>query len=195
MDICLTQGVVLHTAAFQDRHQIATLFTLDYGVCKLFCPYSLSKRSPFFGCFSPMHQVEASWKNSVKELSRLLTASLLSTYPAIRTSFEVLQTGCGLLKAVAASQIPFKPAPLLFDLLVSYFTLLPLAQSPAAILASFQLKILRHEGLLSCDETFLDSALIHNLAFSTSANLLKELSLPNTLAEKISRAFYERIAS
>jgi DNA repair protein RecO (recombination protein O) len=45
--------------------------------------------------------------------------------------------------------MPHAPAPHLYQLLVSYLQNLPHCQFPHAAVASFQLKVLRHEGLIS----------------------------------------------
>lgn len=57
--------------------------------------------------------------------------------------------GCDLLQAVLGSQLPGKPSPQLYALLLIYLKKIPQTAYPWVLAASFRLKLLMHEGLIS----------------------------------------------
>jgi DNA repair protein RecO (recombination protein O) len=144
-----TEAIVLKVIPFQDAHQIATLFTPDLGLCKAIGSYSRSPKNALFGCMTPLSHIEVIFRPSKSDLLKIETASLLNPHQELRKSYDLLQLGCSLISCITEFQFPNKPAPLLFNLLKSYLSLLLEARSPEAILASFQLKLLRHEGLIA----------------------------------------------
>lgn len=199
-----SEGIVLQAIPFQDYHLISTLFTKGLGVQKLICPYARARRSPFSGHLLPLNHLEFEFRKTGKDLGRLENASLIESHADLRNSLAMLEGGCQLLKAVSDSQLFEKPAPLLFDLLCKYLALLPEARSPAAIVASFRLKLLRHDGLIAPKEGGLNQVLFQShfppfsleehaylwaLTMTTSSALLKELSLPDALPKRIEELF------
>jgi DNA repair protein RecO (recombination protein O) len=149
MSLHRTEAIILNATPFQDHHQIVSFFTPDLGLCKGICLHGKSPKNPQFGIFSPLHHVEVIFRESRNDLLKIQTGSLLNAHPFLRTSFDALQAACKLLAAVSKSQFPHKPAPMLFQLLKSYLEMFKEAKSPKTLLASFQLKLLRHEGLLA----------------------------------------------
>lgn len=210
-----TEGIVLSVVDFQDYHQIATLLTPDLGVQKLVGSRARSPRSALFGCFQPLNLLEINFRRTGRDLERAHNVTLLHAHVEIRQSLEKLSAGCGMLTAVSKSQMAHKPVPMLYALLKSYLALLAKAKDGNALLPSFQLKLLRHEGILAiqsqCSQCGLEAeeiaivggqvacathgqglsfskeetALFYALALSTSASLLQELAIPVSLASKI----------
>lgn len=214
-----TEAIVLNATPFQDHHQIVSFFTPNLGLCKGICLYSKSPKNARFGIFAPLHHVEVIFRESKNDLLKIQAGSLLNAHPFLRTSYDALEAALALLAGVLKSQFPHKPAPLLFQLLKSYLEMFKEARSPKALLASFQLKLLRHEGLLAvtnscglCQEepasiaihegqvvcsshsntsglTEEETALFYALALSTSTGLLKELEVQDGLAMKVHSLF------
>ena len=143
------EAIVLHTIPFQDSHQISTLFTREMGLCKAIGSFSRLPKNALFGSLTPLNHIEVIFRPSKSDLLKIASASILNAYSSIRTDYDLLHQACGMLNALMKFQFPHKPAPILFELLKSYLSMIPDAKSPEAILASFQLKLLRHEGLLS----------------------------------------------
>ncbi len=143
------EAIVLHAIPFQDSHPIATLFTREMGLCKAIGSYSRLPKNALFGTLTPLNHIEVLFRPSKSDLFKIETASILNAYAPIRKDYDLLQFSCGMLNALTKFQFPHKPAPILFELLKSYLSLIIEAKSPEAILASFQLKLLRHEGLIS----------------------------------------------
>lgn len=149
MSLHSTEAIILNAIPFQDHHQITTFFTPDLGVCKGISLHNKSPKNPLFGIFSPLHRVEVIFRKTNNDLLKIQTGSLLNAHLFLRTSYEPLQAACTLLALILKSQLPHKPAPLLFQLLKNYLEMFAKAKTPKTLLASFQLKLLRHEGLLS----------------------------------------------
>lgn len=143
------EAIVLHTIPFQDSHQISTLFTREMGLCKAIGSFSRLPKNALFGCLSPLNHIEVIFRPSKSDLFKIESASILNPYTPIRKNYDLLHQACGMLTCLTKFQFPHKPAPILFELLKSYLSLMVDAKSPEAILASFQLKLLRHEGLIS----------------------------------------------
>lgn len=216
-----TEAIVLNVLPFQEAHQIATLFTQDRGLCRAIGSYSKSPKSPLFGILSPLNHIEVIFRPSRGDLLKIETLSLLNSHPEMRKEYDLLHTACLMLKCVKDSQLPHKPAPLLFELLKCYLTLLEGAKSKEAVLASLQLKLLRHEGVIAvtnrcgiCGQephaigieegktvcashsanplTEEETPYFYALALGTSVQLLRDLEIPVTLPEKIATLFAER---
>lgn len=143
------EAIVLHTIPFQDSHQISTLFTREMGLCKAIGSFSRLPKNALFGSLTPLNHIEVIFRPSKSDLLKIESASILNAYAPIRKDYDLLHHACGMLNALVKFQFPHKPAPILFELLKSYLSLIGDSQSPEAILASFQLKLLRHEGLIS----------------------------------------------
>lgn len=214
-----TEAIVLNVIPFQDSHQIATLFTLDGGLCRVIGSYARAPKNALFGILTPLNHIEVSFRPSRSDLLKIEVASLINTHLDLRQNYDKLECACRMLALLAKAQFPHKPAPLLFTLLKNYLHLMQEAASPEAILASFQLKLLRHEGLISitnvcplcgsepkeigieegrtvCKEhspsnlfTEEETAYFYGLALSTSMAFLKELEAPESLSHKVETLF------
>lgn len=204
------EAIVLKATPFQDYHLLADFFTEEFGLLRLICPYARAKRSLLIGHLIPLNHLEIEFQKTKSDLSKLLNAYILNPYLDLRNSLELLETGCMLLKTIFHSQLSEKPAPLLFSLLQKYLKLLPEAYSKEAVLASFRLKLLRHEGLIREDEkqekidfsgnvvknvSFSDEEMkyIWVLSMTNSSQFLRELNLPKSLGNKIEEFFYSSL--
>lgn len=147
-----TEGIVLQIVPYKDYHQIATLYTPDYGVLKLIAHYSRTQKSKFAGCFMPLNKLEILFHASQKEIEKTHSASILEPHLALRQSLPVLQTACDMATALLKSQLPGKASPLLYQLFAYFLSKLNETKDPQVFLASFLLKLLRHDGLLAIDE-------------------------------------------
>lgn len=214
------EAIVLKTLPFQDYHQITTLFTAELGLCNAIGSYSRSPKNPLFGALAPLNHLELFLRPPRNgDLFKIESVSLFNSHNELRKSYDQLHEACQMLNALMKTQVPHKPAPLIFGLLKNYLSLIQEAPFPEAIRSSFQLKLLRHEGLLAitnqcpichqepkeisieegrtvckahCPDHGLtedESTYFYALALSTSAKLLKEVEPPKTLAPKIEALF------
>lgn len=140
----MTPGFVLSVTPYKVRDQIATLFTYAYGKVNIIS----KRRSKYLPVLSPLMEAEFLLEERKGELKNCLEHSHHNLHPELRTSLPLLETGVFFLDLIKKSQFPEKPAPLLYTLLKSYLQHLPQAENLPLFKASFQLKLLKHEGTL-----------------------------------------------
>lgn len=213
------EAIVLKSSPFQETHQMVTLFTQEHGLFRALGTYSRSSKSALFGMLTPLNQIEVVFRPTRGSLVKVQSASLINAHTPLRSSYERLDHACKMLNCVSNSQFPNKPTPELYQLLRGYLGIMAEAQSPEAILASLQLKLLRHEGLLSvtnkcplcgnepeeiafdegktvCASHFTsghlnqeETSYFYALALATSTKLLKEIEPPESLLPKVTSLF------
>lgn len=140
------QGIVLSAIPYGDFDRIATVFTRDQGLIKLFIKGASRPKSPYHSLFSPLACLEIVYQSKQSDLHRFIEARPIQTYPRLRESLEHLEVACELLQVVIASQFQAKPAPKLYELLAYYLRKIPEMKDPQVILDSFRLKLLFHDG-------------------------------------------------
>lgn len=146
MQIYRSEGVILETINFQDYDQIITVFTLEEGLIKLIVKNANSFRAKKGAVLAPLTKAEFIYKKGKSNIWKCQEVSLIKTHLELRQNLAWLEAGCGLMRAILSSQMEHKPAPDLYRLLTSYLAKAHEIQ-PEALLSSFILKILRHEGL------------------------------------------------
>jgi len=142
-----TEGVILHTLNFQDYDQILSVFSPDLGVEKFFVKGSyrpLRKES----APSLLTHYEFVYRQGKGSFLICNEFSILNHYLGLRKNFATLQGACDLLRLIQDSQLPGKPAPSLYKLLLKYLDGLWSLPDPRLLVASFHLKLMRHEGIL-----------------------------------------------
>ena len=160
-----SEGIILRATPFRDHDNILTLFTPEAGIIKLMLFGSRSKRQNRQGLSMPLTKVEAIYRENSGEIFTCKELALIDPYSHLRQDLNFLEPACDLLQTVCCSQLTGKPAPLLYALLSSFLDKIPQALSPLALLVSFRLKLLFHEGLAtfpfycaSCGELLLTEA-------------------------------------
>ncbi len=106
-----------------------------------------------------------------------------------------------MIQAINKSQVVGRSAPLLYQLMVYYLDKISFVEDPWILDASFKLKILNHEGLLSLDFPSLERNrfkpdevdLLIVLAYTQSYQQLAQMTLPIHLKGEIDRFFLEEI--
>lgn len=143
------EGIIVHTIAYGDSDQIITAFTREAGMIKLILHRSLAINGRrHLSPVSALSRVEFVYAAGRGDLHRGKEVALIDSYLRLRTSYRHLEAGCALLEAIRLSQLGERAAPLLYSLLSLYLDRLHELPVPAVAVASFHLKILKHEGLL-----------------------------------------------
>lgn len=145
MEIKKSEGVILHIIKYGEHDQILTVFTREEGLIKLILKGTSNRKKMkadllMRGEFIYLHK-----QNS---LSACREWALLTPYLQLRKSLVCLEGACAIAKALLNSQCEQRASPRLYELLIYYLEKLPIVKQPEAFVASFLLKILRHEGLL-----------------------------------------------
>ncbi|MBS0605277.1 MAG: DNA repair protein RecO [Verrucomicrobia bacterium] len=143
-----TEGIVLKAMDYKERHRIITLFT-PQGLTSLIVRGISRKNTRLLSLTSPFCHGEYLYRRGRSELLGFRDGSVLDDNLALRKNLKSLQVAGALANAILTSQMPDKPAPALFVLYKSYHKQIPHFADPEVLLASFYLKLLKHEGLLT----------------------------------------------
>ena len=148
MEIYRTEGIVLQTINFQDYDRILTVFSQNEGVIKLFVKGANRIKQRGGVVTAPLTHLEILYTKSKGDLLKCSSLTLLNAHLDLRTNLTTLEAACEMTQAVLQSQFPNSPAPSLYALLTAYLDKTPGMQDPYLLVASFYLKLLRHDGLL-----------------------------------------------
>lgn len=192
------EAIVLKATPYGDYHQIVTFYTKPYGLLKCAAKYSRSPKSKLAPLLVPFNEIEAYFLLRDRELETIQSASLLDPSLSLRNSLEAIEAASLCTEALIKSQLPGKSAPLLYALLKKYYQLIPEANTPEALSASFILKLLKHEGLIAFEEAeflpHLDrstATILLSLAITTSGSFLQEIEPPKEVLEAAKTLFHE----
>jgi DNA repair protein RecO (recombination protein O) len=142
-----TEGIVVRSQDYKERHRIITLFTPE-GLLSLIVRGISRKNTRLLSLTSLFCLGEYLYVKKRSELLSLRDAALLDEHLSLRDSLASLQTAGALANAILTSQMPGKPSPALYLLYKLYHRQVPHFADPSVLLASFYLKLLKHEGLL-----------------------------------------------
>lgn len=143
------QGVVLRAFDYKDRQRIITLFTQEAGVISLIIKGISKKSYRTLALSTPLSEVEVLFTKGRSELFRFVDGTLLNEHLFLRQQYAFLQTAGVLAQAILQSQLPGKPSPALYQLFLAFLKQVPNFKNPLALLCSFRLKLLKHEGLIA----------------------------------------------
>ena len=164
-----TEGIVLRSISFKDHDQILSIFTIDAGLIKVFYNGGRGRRRGGEGGVTPLNKVEVVYRERSGEIFSCHEITVIETYSSLRKELQLLEVACDLLQAILTSQMAGKAAPQLYLLLCFYLKKIPLAPNPWILSASFRMKLLAHDGLISVP--FICSVCqnhLHDFAFITA---------------------------
>jgi len=152
------EGVVLRATPYRENDRILTVLTPDRGVISLYVR-GLSKNKPaVLNLTTPLCRAEFIFKKGRSDLYRFLDGSIIDLHLPLRRSYRHLEVACKILQAILKTQMPGKDSYALYLLLISFLKKLPEAKEAETFWATFQLKLLKHEGLLEIAEKCLSCA-------------------------------------
>jgi DNA repair protein RecO (recombination protein O) len=143
-----TEGIVLRSQDYKERHRIITLFS-PQGLISLIVKNISRKNARLLSLTTPFSHGEYVYQYGKSDLFNYCDGTLLDDHLHLRQSLKSLKAAGTLANAILASQMAGKPAPALFALYRSYHKQIRHFDEPAPLLASFFLKLLKHEGLIS----------------------------------------------
>jgi DNA repair protein RecO len=144
------EGIVLRTTPFKENHRIITLFTPMAGLISFMA--KRVKTPEKLVLLSPFSQIEVIYRKKLSDLYLLKDGSLIADNLFLREKWDYLDIAGKMAQIVLHSQLPGKPAPLLYALFIACLKQLPHFEEPAGLLLLFYLKLLSHEGILSLEE-------------------------------------------
>ncbi|WP_316358643.1 DNA repair protein RecO [Candidatus Neptunichlamydia sp. REUL1] len=149
------EGVVLRATPYRENDRILTVLTPDRGVISLYVR-RLSKSQPaILNLTTPLCRAEFVFKKGKTDLYRFLDGTIINLHLPLRRSYRHLEVAGKILQAILKTQMPGKDSYSLYLLLISFLKKLPEAVEPETFWATFQLKLLKHEGLLEIAENCL----------------------------------------
>lgn len=149
MTVETIEGIVIKSINYQDSKRIITLFTHQGLLTLMATVYPKQPLSVLLT--TPLCIAEFCYKKNPSDLHFLKEGSVLHSHLSYNTSYARLQSAFLILKSLLVSQLPAKPAPLLYQLVKLYLKQLPVMHYPHNLASSFMLKVLKHEGLLSLE--------------------------------------------
>jgi len=138
----------LRAIPFNDTKRILTIFMPEEGVVSMATRAFSPTLSHLMSATSPLTCSEFIFRRGRGDVYRLLEANTLADYLTLRTNANRLDCAGEIVQILLKSQLPGKPAPLLYDLTKAYIDHLQHCSHPDNLLASFYLKLFKHEGLL-----------------------------------------------
>lgn len=185
------EGIVLKTFDYKDNERISTVLTKDEGVITLIAKGI--KYNNKISLTTPFCQAEFLFIKGKSELFKLQDGTIINDHSFLRNSLLHLQAAADMVKHILKSQLPGKPAPQLYNLLLAYLNKLPFFKDTTPLTCSFYLKLLTHEGVLSWDNpqvfplsvTDEEWRVLQNLALIRSFKEMQKISLTYELKEKL----------
>jgi len=148
MNLLKTEGIILRSIPFQDYDQILMLYTPDHGLISAVVKAARSQRRQLSSAISPLNRVELVFKRGKQDLHACRELSVLNHHLFLRENNELLKTACEFAQAIRTSQLPEKPSPELYTLLIKMIERIPETSALSSLLTAFRLKIIHHDGLL-----------------------------------------------
>ncbi len=194
------EGIVLRSQDYQERHRIITLFS-EAGIVTLIVKNISRKNARMLSLSTVFTHAEYLVKRSRGEMYTFADATLIDEHLSLRGSLASIQTAASLTQAILSSQLPGKTSPALFHLYKSYLKQIPAFPDPSSLLASFQIKLLKHEGLLAPSEESPyatrfspeDWRIVKALHLVQQFSQLRTLAIPPSISTKITTLFQESL--
>ena len=211
-----SHGILLSAIPYLGQQKILKVFTVEAGMISL-----IAKGNKLPSLCSPFCIAEWVYKKSEREIFPLTDGTLTDPLSRLRDSYEALSAAGSIAGDLLRSQFPSKPSPLLYELMAAYFRKIGTSAHPQNLSASFRLKLLLHDGILSlmpfcahCGEPALSLShgesycsqhgadghrfsiqeweTLMELAYSRQFSVLENAALNELLGGKINKVFEER---
>jgi DNA repair protein RecO len=194
-------GIIVKTTRYNDVASIVHLFSEELGIIAVYVSHSSAKKGGGEALITPLNEVEITLNRKNGSLWQSKDCRLSYGFLGLRNSLSTLQGSVSLLNAIVNSQPEERPAPVLYALLKDYLRRLERGEPAWKIVSSFQLKLLRFEGIWSDElpdevpfspEEWLTCV---HLAYCRTHSELQAVTteFPDELAQKIDRLFVCRI--
>lgn len=145
------EGIVLRSMEYKEQERIITLFTGE-GLLNLIVKGISRKKPSLLSLTTPFCRAEFVYARKNSDLLKFLDGTILDEHLLLRHQLSHLKAAGCLAQAILFSQLPEKPSPLLYALFSSYLKHVTHFQDPSGLIASFHLKMLSCEGLISLTE-------------------------------------------
>lgn len=151
MEYTTTSAIILRAIPFKDHQKILTAFSKELGIISIIIKGLSSKKNSKLHLCAPFCEVELVLSKNKGDIFTFHEGSVINLHLPLRDQLSCLHTASSMVNAILESQMPEKPAPLLYSLLSLSLEQIPKFLCQNTLLACFYLKVLKHEGLF-CPE-------------------------------------------
>jgi DNA repair protein RecO len=210
-----TEGLLLQAIPYLSHQKILKVLTSDAGLITL-----MAKKKSLESFTSPFLIAEWVYTVGKGEIHTLKDASLCHDLSQLRSSYSVISSAGIIAQDLLKSQCPEKNGRGPYALAVAFFQRLAQSRSLEAMIASFRLKLLLHDGHLGLQNecihcgapsSFLDSGssccpihqsgygisfspleweLLTSLTFARQFQSIQNIKIDQSLQKKIEQLFY-----
>jgi DNA repair protein RecO (recombination protein O) len=143
-----SEGIVLRAVPYSDTRRILTVLMPEEGIISLASRVLSPSLAKLAAATTPFSRSEFLYRRGRGEVHRLIDASMLDDHLALRSESKRLECAGEIIQVLLKTQLHGKPTPALYELTKAYLHRMQLSPHPQNLLASFYLKLLKHEGLL-----------------------------------------------
>lgn len=141
-----TEGLLLQAIPYLGDCKILKVLTASDGLVSL-----MAKKKSLHSLTNPFLIAEWVYAKGKGEIHALKDASLCHDFSHLRANYSMISAAGILAQDLLKSQHPEKNGKGPYALAVSFFQKLPESLSYSAMIASFRLKLLLHDGLLGLE--------------------------------------------
>jgi hypothetical protein len=175
------EGIVLKAINHKDQERIITLFTRQHGLMSLI----VKRIKNYMMLTTPLCHAEFIYTKGRSELYRFQDGTVIDGLIQLRNHLRHLQAAGDMVQAILQSQLPGKPSPKLYELLLACLKALPEFPDPLSLTLAFRLKLLAHEGVIHQDQLSPDlKELIHARSFQKIRAIKVDQKLKFEISEK-----------
>lgn len=143
-----TKGLVIRSFEYGEYDKILHIFTPHEGMMHLIAKGAMRPRNRGSLPTEPLTLAHFYYKEKPHpKLHQCIEVVPINPHLFLRRGIDKLDCACQMALAIGQTQMSHQPAPLLFQLFCYYLKKLEESRNPHAILASFRLKLLRHDGV------------------------------------------------
>lgn len=145
------EAIVLKSIDFRDHEKMLILLSARHGVISAIVKHLSPKDLLKHSLCSPLSRGLYHLKRKTSEVFQIVHGSLIDPHLELRSQYLPLKSALEMLQITLRSQMPGKTVPALYQLLIVYLKELKKTPYPRALLMSFYLKLLKHEGVYPVD--------------------------------------------
>ena len=189
----ISEAIVLRSLPFKERERLLTLFSQKQGLLSLIIKKISSSSLNLFTLSSPFCCAEYHFSKRNSDIFSFIDATVCDEHLFLREKYSHLETASAFAEAILSSQLPHKSTPALYALLKQFLRQIPHFEDPRPLIASFYLKVLKHEGIINIQELPLPQELAKNLLEARQFSSLKEIQLSTALLSTLKKKFLDLV--
>lgn len=148
-DLYRIEGIIVKTIDYQEFDKILYVFTKTEGMRTFMAKNANRQKNRGSMPSSPLTHAEFLFENPDYTMPTCREITPISYHLGLRKNIQQLTDACKMASALYDTLLPNKESPLLFALLNCYLCHMTSSPNSSNLLASFLLKLLKHEGIFT----------------------------------------------